>query len=749
MNNFPTSGLYGTFHTVYNEGKSYFINYNIESLKMYEYETLKEVGEISFKTSIATVLFPKTGLHYTLKFIVVCEDQYAHIVLFKKMNFKIIQSTDLCQSVNLTYTCLSDKALHLYILSENGVVTSVQKKNVQKRNLSWPPKNMTKIKRFENCYKFAGQKCIARNSAAFLAFHYMGDSCLISSWIYDFDTGEIMNGPFTVTVSPQSFYISTNYYVHDNAIYSICPHKNIGPSPNIIASSNFSSDYALIADTKNDLYRITDEKIQKIASIQTNILRIESNGLGSYIIITSDGVLTNGKQKLQLQPTVNMDSYCNLLAIATPSGTKFMPTKESSPESVKTLTIDKQKIMSLSGGKYSFPGTIVSHYVKRIENYDYVIVATAGTIHILKSHLKNPSILPITEKNWSNSIACVALTKTLFAVADVTNTITVKNYSGDDYEFKFTSSLCNVISLSDESLICGFVDGSIIISSLEQKQAISTIRPFRNVMLTSVKHLPEEGRYILSWPACTAELSNNTFAFMNVPEFPSGNKVCFENGLLTIMKVDSLEVYRFADKSLLCKVQISCIDIDSCKRRIAILTIKNELLIIYFHKNLAVETQSLLDIVDPISVHISGKYVYIVGKNCVYIYEFSGKLIETLSFTQVPRCASSSQCSIFICFTKFIWLIDNENKVTKISHDKSNIQRICAVDDTKCVISTPSLVIVADVKANSFNVIAKHEKKLLALRCFSSSLMNDGVIDKVGAYFADNTIALWDIDHKK
>jgi hypothetical protein len=68
------------------------------------------------------------------------------------------------------------------------------------------------------------------------------------------------------------------------------------------------------------------------------------------------------------------------------------------------LNLQADKIEPKSGAKFTFPHQIISFDSILIGNYQFFIAAAAITIHIMKAHIQNPSILPVFEKNYEETI---------------------------------------------------------------------------------------------------------------------------------------------------------------------------------------------------------------------------------------------------------------------------------------------------------------------------------------------------------
>ena len=742
MNTFPELGPFGTLTIGYHFGKPVVINTYMENIKVYDMETLKDISKYTFRNPISKILMPKKKKMLRLTFILLTEDQMAHLLILTERGLSVSSSTGLDQPSSLAYCMLFDKAIHSYLISEKGIVLSVSKPKIGKQELQWPPKTMERIKRFCHTKKFPGQKVLASNSAAFLAFHFMNGNGLISSWIYNFDTKEILNGPFTIQTSPNSFFLSQKYFMSDKKIYSIDPYKEVCTFENPICSSSTYGETVTIANEKGQIFRISENEVKQVGSVLEPVLRVEATDDDFCYILQNGTMKTNSSNaEMNFIPQYNIGYYSGIYVFPGYPNISFKPVSKPTQPLQTSLSYNIDSISATSGAKWNAPSRITSYGFVRVGNDDLFIAATPLTVSIMKCQPNSSSFGILFDKNWDNPVSAVGINSHLYGVADSTNKVVIQNYTGEEYNFTFTSSLCVSLALSETLVASGFADGSVILSSLKDKVSIKTIRPFR-IPVSSLTFVSND-KVSAQWSETKMELSQNSLCFTSVPSYSSAIDVAFENGILSLVNANNVEIYSFADKNLLCTIPMKVISIDTCKRRIALLTIKHELILLYFHRSLAVETQALVELSNPISVHICSNAIFVVCKRNVVIFDYSGKKLDTLDFPSQPRCASASDGGLFIGFLRYFWFVAKDQKPKKFSHDKSNLSMLSAVDDNSFVITTSTRAILCKPQSNSYTIISKYEKRVTAMKCIASK--EKGQKDKVACFFIDDTMEVWDI----
>jgi hypothetical protein len=152
----------------------------------------------------------------------------------------------------------------------------VQFFNKQQFQLSWPPKNLTNVRRIQPVSKLQGQNFLFKSSSSFLVFHSADYTCQITSWILNFETQHILNGPFSIQVAPNSIYLSSNYYYDRGTLFSINSYKNIGNiDMSIMCSDN--SDSLIVLDQNLILLKIVGLKFQTIRILNLIPIQVLSN----------------------------------------------------------------------------------------------------------------------------------------------------------------------------------------------------------------------------------------------------------------------------------------------------------------------------------------------------------------------------------------------------------------------------------------------------------------------------------------
>ncbi|EAX92252.1 hypothetical protein TVAG_405510 [Trichomonas vaginalis G3] len=748
MNHFPEYGAYGSLYLGYHYGKGMVIIHYLDSVRVFELETLKEIAKQQFKMPITRVLLPKRSKKIELQFAVITEDQYSHLLSLQKSGLVVTSSAELNDTALQVYCLLYDKFCHAHVLSEKGVIKSLSKPSQPKIDLSWPPKTMQNIKRFCPCQKFDGQKVIAPNSAAFLAYHYMNDDALISSWIYNFETKEILNGPFSITTAQTSIYLNSRYFMSGPDIYSVNPYKTIGGMAGIVLSSNSDTESVTISNNKGQIYQISQNGLKQIGSIIEPIVRLEATD-EDFCYLTFDGkLITNStKATLNLYPSFDIAYYSSLFAIPGHPNTIFRPLKKKAGPLPISFIFGDDEITNKHGAKWTAPAKISSYDYHQIAGYDYFIASTALTVTIMKAQPNDEAFELVFDTNWEKPVTSVGINQKSYVVADLSGVITLKSLDKNDQTaITIQTSLCMSISMSDFNIACGLADGTFQMISLKNNEVTYKIRPFRHSL--KKVFLTNDGSVALVWSDTTiAEVVNYKLQFVALPTLPSGNQITYENGLVAISSMSGVEIYDVADGNILAQIPIQCVSISACKRRIAALSTKNELIILHYHHSIAVQTQVLLRLTDPLSVHITSNAVYIVCRRQLHVFDFEGKPVNTYDFLSYPRCASASENCLFIAFGRFLWIVNKDEKPKKFPHDKTNLKMITAINDNSFALATTSRVIVAYPSESKYTQIAKIERKIVSIKAIKTK--EDGPVDKIAGYFADETMEYWEIPQSK
>lgn len=737
---------FGGFAASHHEGKRILIHYNAEQIRILDFSTLKDISKTSFKLPIAHALIPRLNSQLTLRLVVITEDQFAHLLVLKQNTLKVSASVDLNQAVVFNFTLLLDNKMRSYVLCDNGSVALLSSKGSKKFTVSWPPKSMTRIHQIRFCDSLPGQHMVTPNSAAFYAYHYASDTCQITSWIMNFDKNTILNGPFSIQVSPNSIFISNRFFLQGNEIYVLEKQRQIGILQDISCCSSFWSD-TIISDSLGHLYSITDKGIQPLDSLPCPPIRIEGDA-EKCVYLQTNGVLTSSKS-IQLPYNVSL-SVSNSIFVRGQYPTVVPFPCIKSPEFPPcAVTIEEQLISSKTKGKWTPPHKIVTYNTKRIGNYDFIVAGTSATVHILKSHLKNPSVLPIQEHNWESPIQSVAINSKLIAVASIDNKITVRQYTGDEYSFTFESGLCTAMSLSEKTIATGFSDGSIIISSLADKNSIFSARLFR-VPVKKMVHIDEDQVYV-EWGSCGAVLTPKSIQWVKLPMFPGSLATYFlKQGILTLVFPNSVDIYSIADEQVLARIPQRAQAVCSYGRRIYILTIFNEVVIMHCHSSMKMETQFKVDVDNPKDIAIGGDFIYIVCQQWIMIYDKEGTKVDSIPLATPHKYVEPTPHGLIVFFSKSIWYITNKKQITKFAHETPGVCGISAIDDNRLCIGTAHHVILCDLSSGnkaSLSTLAKTEKRICGIKAFN--WQDEKTLDNVLALFDDDTTAKWSIPPPK
>lgn len=749
MNRFPEYGGYGSMYLGYHYGKGMVIIHYIDSVRVFEMESMKEVAKQQFKMTITKVLMPKRRNDVELQFAVITEDQFSHLLTLNKSGLNVTSSAEINDTALQVYCLLYDKFGHAHIISEKGIVKSISKPSSPKVELAWPPKTMQNIKRFCPCKKFEGQRTIASNSAAFLAYHYMNDDALISSWIYNFETKEILNGPFSITTAQTSIFLNNNYFISGPDIFSVNPHKSIGGMAGIVlSSSNSNTSNVTVSNNKGQIFSVSQSGIKQIGSIIEPIIRLEATE-DDFVYMTYDGKLftNSSKATISLNPSYEISFFSNLFAVPGHPNVTFRPLKKKAEPLPISFIFSDDDVTNKNGARWLSPAKILAKDYYRAGSYDYFIASTSLTVTIMRAAPNDETFELVYDTNWENAVASVAINEKKFAVSDISGNITLKPIDKNDLNVvTIPCPICVAMSMSDFNIACGLADGTFQLISLKNNEVTFKIRPFRhplkNVFWT------KDGSAAIEWSDTTkAEVVNSKVQFTEVPQLPAGNIVAFENGIISVASMTGVEIYNFGDGSLLAQIPIQCVGISACKRRIAALSVKNELIILHYHKSLVVQTQILLRTTEPLSIHITSNAVYIVCKRQLHVFDFEGKPITSYDFLSMPRCACSSENVLHLAFGRFLWIVSKDDKPKKFPHDKTNMTMMTAISDTTFALATTMRVFVGNPNESSYTQIAKIERKLVAIKAIRSK--EDGPVDKVAGLFADNTMEYWDISNAK
>ena len=744
MNELPEFDGFGGLSAAFHEGKEVLVHWTGEFVQVLEFSTQKLVAKTSFKMVIAKVHVPRLNPGLGLRFVVLTEDQFAHLVVLKQGSLKVAASFDTGEGIMLKSVLLLDDKLRSYVLFENGQVVMVSTKGSSKFKTAFPPASMTKIHKFVSFETFEGQKLVAPNSAAFFAYHYAGSTCQITSWLLKFDTKSVLNGPYSLQVSPYSIYLNPYYYVQNNEVWSVLKKKSIGPLiSDVCCCSRYPCREVLICDAGGNVSKIDENGVKKFETLKFTPSVIEFNGK-SFVAFDSKGRVGKNNVLPRTARITSLEGLCFLGGF--PRVTCF-PLITASRPAACGVSFSEKNVSSKSGGKWGAPAEIVAFSSYRVQNYDFFVAATAATVHILKAHLKNPSILGVSECNWECPVAAVALNSRLYAVAGIDNKITVQQYSGEAYSFAFESSLCLTMSMSDATLATGFTDGSFILTSLADKQSLLTIRPFR-VPVKELFHVGND-RVLVKWGGAAAEVTPKSIDWVEAPKCEGGlYATCSKQGAMSVVLGDTVDVYSFPDQNLLARVPQKAIAVSVNKRRTYILTVRHELVVLYFHQGVRVDTKFIVDVVQPVGLVAAKEIAYVVCQKEIVAFNKEGKAVGRLELPTRPRFYDRAGEGVFFVFNKVVWFVTEGEKVTKINIDAPNASMFAAVDDKRFCYVYNGRVILCDLSGPKItsSALAKCEKRVVAMCKTSTEIA--GADECLVALFEDNTVSKWKLPAK-
>jgi len=722
MNYLNYSKSIGSFFCGFHIKKPVIIYYHAENIKLFDFYDLTEVSSLSMKNSIVSAYYLDCLMGLKLKFVVITEDQLVHVVGLKNNCMKIINSIDLGQSCLMNYGILICKSLKLYIISENGRVLSISKGSNLNHQLSWPPKNMSKILMIHYIDDFIGQKSMGNNLASFVSYNIMKDTGLVSSWIYDFEKKEVFNGPFTLQISPYSLFLSPSIFFFEEGLFSIYPYSLIKKFDKFCYVSSTTHGNIYLVDSSNRIFCYNAKGMVQIGSSPNPVTHVLGFN-NDYVIVNRNGnIFCSKTQSMMRIPYMScISGHFGLFCANGLESPCFFPITAPILKPLSSVSISKNGVTSNSGGKWSFSNECSSSNTYKGDKYEYIIITTSATVHILKSHFKNPSVLPIIEKNAKVPVVVSAINETLFAISCIDNTVHCENFSGEEYKFSFSSGFCTTMSMSALSLACGFADGSIIITSIQGKSPIISVRPFRVPVKQLYYSAPD--KVYLSWGEISATISHTLdLEWNSAPSFSNSDRYLLENGLISMSSNNEFFVYSFPDKKLLLKVPTHVKLFHSYRRRITCLTSRNELLIFHYHKKIVVETQALLDLISPLEIAINESNVYILCQKTINVFDFEGKEVEIHKVEEPYKFFDVTKNGFYVSFSKFVWFISTGNPVIKIQIDKSTILQFCCIDETRFCVSTSSRIVLFNVTKSKHNTICRIEKNIIGLKCYCHPL---------------------------
>ena len=253
MNPIRPLDSFGEFHSAFHENRAVFIHHQFDLLRVGDFSTLEEIARATFKMPIISVFVPPFDRSKPLRFVVVTEDHFAHLIVLNNGKFRILSSAELDErTVMLCHTLLVDQQGRPHLLFENGILVRLSRNDTATFNINWPPpyvlrvvrmcslqnssiSSLTTLNNMNNgvpslsvsttLFAFDNQLQMWPNSAAFSAYIRTENSCQITTWFLDFNENKVYSGPATISVSYQSQYISPFFFKQEDQIYSTFPIK--------------------------------------------------------------------------------------------------------------------------------------------------------------------------------------------------------------------------------------------------------------------------------------------------------------------------------------------------------------------------------------------------------------------------------------------------------------------------------------------------------------------------------------------
>ena len=744
MNPIRALDSFGEFYSAFHEDRAIFIHYQFDLLRVGDFHSLEEIARATFKMPIVSVCVPPFDKSKPLRFVVITEDQFAHLIVLSNGKFRILSSSSLEDKVILSHTLLVDSQARAHLLFENGALIRLSRNDTQVVNINWPPPHILRVVRMCALPAFENQLTTFPNSAAFSAFVRTESSCQITTWFIDFNDNRVYEGPSVITLSYQSQFISPFFFKQEDSVFSAFPLNEIDKCDDIVACSNFYNGTTYCATNSGQLLSVTKNGLKVVTNLNEPPIRIETNGT-DFIYLNSDGSLISPVSGVTfpIPHFFRMEEYNSVLIRCGLASVTPFPTSPSPPPQLPFVSIENDRVTTNSGATWKAPYKIVASNTARFKNEEFIIAATTASIHILKSNVTKSDLHQLLEKNWDSPITAVAISNTNYAVASIDNRVYVSSFVGDPYSFTFQQSLCLALSLSETTLASGFTDGLFILASLKDRGPIFTVSPFKSPV-KSVTHITDDST-IVEWGEATGLVTADNIKWIKLPTFPAANFSAFGSGLLALATNKSLDIYNFVQKKLIAKIPIRVIGVCCSGNRFFALTIRNELIILYFHRDITVDHQSIIDVDEPLAIAAVDETVYVICTKFISVFDMRGHKLDTVEITNPPRYYGAASRGLFIAFSRNVWYISRDQSTKRIPHDKGNITGFTVIDDDRFVISTNSRLLICFCEGLKviFSTITKITKKVSSLQCFNSKI--DGPIDTVIAIFDDNSTQEWPI----
>jgi len=736
MNNSKAFDSVGKLIPVFVQKRSLLFHYQFDVLRLLDFNNLEELSRVVFKNPIVNIFVVYDP---DLEFLVLTEDNYAHHSYLDGWALKTKSSIKIEENIMQEMALLYDNESNLCIFFENGHVYRLSKKNPFDLVLDWPQSTGFKINSIFMAYPSEKFKNFSYRTSGFITFQTNTEGTLICTYFIDFEQKTIKDGPYKIQISPHSQCISPMFFAQYKKAFKIDPYTSVGSIDDIYISSGYYGDVAYVVSENSGVYCLSSQGVNKITQLNCIPIRIETNG-SQFVYITNDGFLVSQSTgaKIDLSSFIRL-SENNALLIRSESGqTSAFPMYPCPKIGEPRSLVHVESVESHSGSLWKAPHKIVCHSFCVTDKGEIIIVSTSGSVHIIEINNQGNAEC-IFDKKWDSGIMAVAVSEKHFAVASVDNRIHVSSYHPDEkYSFTFQSVLCISLSLSTSTLAAGFCDGSFICASLVERGPLFTSKCFR-IPITKVVNITDTS-VLVCWGEAHAIVSPNSLQWVKLPVYPDSIVSTLSSGLIMIGRQSSVEIYNFASKSLLAQIPHRSIGVCSNGRRFFILTCNNELIVLYYHREISVDHQCILSIENPCGIAAVDETVYVICEKYIAVFDMRGHRIDTIEIITPVRYFESSPCGLYVCFSRMVWFISRDQSMKKIPHEKSNITGFTAIDDDRFCISTPNRLLVCLSKENrvSFSTIAKIEKKVRGIQSVSSK--HDTEKDTIVCIMEDKTI---------
>lgn len=739
MNRARPMDSFGDFVATFHENQAVFIHYQFDLFRICDFASLSEIARAAFKLPIADIIVPIAGPSESLKFVVITEDENAHVIYLKGNKLKILVSTKIEDRVIQAHALLLDSDSQFNLLFDSGnCIRMVPKQEPDHFTTIWEKGEIVEIYRMNAIESFEEQS-VRLNSASFLAYSRDENSNSISSWTLDFKRNMVIKGPFQIQLSSISQYLSPGFFLEDNSIYSIKSASEVCEIIDVYVSSNFSGNLCYFSTNSGEIYTVDSESLVQMVTLSYPPIRIETNGT-DFIYLQSDGTLispsTGATTKIpyyyRLEEYNSIFIRCGLQTVVP------FPQGKLPPPKITSITYSNNIVSSSNGAEWEAPAEIVAFDTVKLNNEENIIVTTAVEVYILVFSSTTNEFEVFYHRTWDSPIITAAISQKLYAIASIDNRVQVSSYHDDSYTFTFQNTMCISLSLSEETLASGFCDGSFILASLKERGPLYSVKPFKTP-IHSVRHVTPNAT-VVQWNESIAVVENSNIEWLQLPSFLYSISAAFAPGLLALCTPVSLEIYNFTKKKMLAKVPIRCIGVCCSGRRFFALTSKNELIALYYHRELTIDRQSLIDVEDPIAIAAVDETVYVICTKCIAVFDMRGHRLDTVELPVAPRFYDAAQRGFYIVFARRVCYISRDQSMKKIPHEKSSILGFTAIDDESFVIATSSRILVGVHKGEqvSFTSLTKITQKVSSMKAYSSHL--DGNNDTLIIVYEDGEI---------